>query len=180
MDSKFFLDHKSESSHYSNHQNIIGDKGYEEYLGKLLFPLLEGHTITGSALDFGCGPTKAMAHLYKKMTGESMVSFDPIFFPDLASLDREYDLICACEVVEHFHCPEKSWDQLVGLLGPGGRLGVRTSALKDGQDFESWSYRFDRTHVAFYSKKTFEWIEKRYGLRRAQALGSVQIFSANE
>lgn len=166
-----------EKSHYENHKNILGDAKYEAFLGKLLLPMLKFYRPETMALDFGCGPVKAMAHLFNRKTGQAMKSYDPIFGPGLEKEKLSFDFLTSSETVEHFNEPAKSWDQLIGLLRPDGILGVMTSlAPSDIDDFANWPYRFDRTHVAFYSENTFKWLANKYHLERLVSEGGIQIF----
>ncbi len=176
MAEKDLLSFSAEESHYLNHQNEIGDPNYEKFLSKLLVPVLKHWKKGMRALDFGCGPAPAMASLYESMTRSKMESYDPIFFPSGQALTQKYDIITASEVVEHFYAPARSWEVLTGLLRPGGMLGVMTSPLKGGPCFENWSYRYDRTHVAFYSEEVFAWLGQSFGLTRLPSSGKVQIF----
>jgi len=38
--------------------------------------------------------------------------------------ERDFDLIFCCDVLEHLHDPDKILGELIGLLGPGGRVVI--------------------------------------------------------
>ena len=50
------------------------------------------------------------------------------------------------------------------LLRPGGILGVMTERWSRLEDFESWPYTTDPTHLGFYHAHTLDWIAHRFGL----------------
>jgi len=115
-----------------------------------------------SGLDYGCGPGPTL-HLMFEEAGFNMNIFDPFYHPDTSVLDQPYDFIVTTETVEHFYHPADEFDRLWKLLNPGGILGIMTKQLRDPSTFESWHYRNDDTHVAFYQIKTFEWLSNKYG-----------------
>mgnify|MGYP000075434650 CR=1 FL=1 len=78
--------------------------------------------------------------------------------PDAAALSGEYDFITATEVVEHLHRPAFELERLWSLLRPGGWLGIMTSRHDSAQDFLTWHYRNDPSHVIFFSERTFGWL----------------------
>ncbi|MGE4489981.1 MAG: 2-polyprenyl-3-methyl-5-hydroxy-6-metoxy-1,4-benzoquinol methylase, partial [Kiritimatiellales bacterium] len=48
---------------------------------------------------------------------------------------------------------------------PGGWIGIMTQRLDDAPEFAQWFYKDDSTHLCFFSRKSFQWLEKEYGLR---------------
>ena len=84
-----------------------------------------------------------------------MQIFDPYFFADTTPLSMQYDFITCSEAAEHFYRPAEEFKKLVGLLHPGGILGIMTSLWDETIDFATWYYRKDPTHVVFYHQKSF-------------------------
>jgi cyclopropane fatty-acyl-phospholipid synthase-like methyltransferase len=85
------------------------------------------------------------------------------YAPDSHVLEQKYDFITACEVVEHFHYPEKEFRLLRSLLKPGGTLYIMTNMITKPERFQNWYYRRDPTHVFFYTPDTFEYIREYFG-----------------
>lgn len=176
------LSQHEERERYLQHNNEPTDLGYREFLCRLQKPLLKHISAEGKALDFGCGPEKAMASLFEE-SGYEIKSYDPLFFNKRDLLkERYYDLVACSEVVEHFNHPRRSWSLLSSLIRPGGVLGVMTSTLNEGpqwkDDFRKWYYANDPTHVCFYSNQFFESLSKRFSMRLIEVPHkNVRIFS---
>ena len=147
-------------------------------------------------IDFGCGPTPVLAieirdqvqaHLNDQMTKHSendityslsfdMQYYDPMYFPATELAESSFDLVTCTEVVEHFRSPVDSWRQLISLMTADSCLVVMTKLVIDCQRFASWHYKNDPTHVAFYSKETFEFIANAYQLNYQQLSTDVAMF----
>jgi hypothetical protein len=90
--------------------------------------------------------------------GCSMTCYDPYYAPNPEALDKTYDFITCTETFEHFYHPDKEWRLLLRLLKPGGWLGVMTKLIDDMDQFAQMHYIQDRTHVSFFSRKTFQFL----------------------
>jgi len=155
---------EEEKNIYELHDNDPADAGYRRFLSKLAEPLMAQLPEGARGLDFGCGPGPALARMFTE-AGFDMALYDPFFHPDPAALDGRYDFITCTEVVEHLYQPAKVFDQLDGLLKPGGWLGIMTCFQTDDDRFDNWHYRRDPTHVVFYQEATFQWLAEHYGWR---------------
>ena len=62
------------------------------------------------------------------------------------------------QVVEHLRAPGPALNRLWDHLNPGGTLGLMTQLVIPSQDFASWYYQKDPTHISFYSEATFQWL----------------------
>ena len=155
------LEPVDEQFRYEQHNNDPHDPHYREFLGKLFYPLQLLLNKGAFGLDFGCGPGPALALMFKE-SGYRMNSYDPYFANNPSALYEEYDFITSTEVFEHLYNPFKEIDLLFSLLKPQGILGIMTKLLKEGIHFPTWYYRNDNTHVSFYTKKTWEWISRRW------------------
>lgn len=163
------------AAHYRNHDNRPDDPRYRAFLGRLIEPLKADLRPGMTVLDFGSGdgsPVRSML----AACGLEVVEYDPLFRPELAALDRRFDVILASEVVEHFQEPHVDLVRLDRLLKPGGRLGIMTALLDDGIDFAAWWYARDPTHVAFYAPRTMRWIGARFGWRCRRVRRTVILF----
>lgn len=165
------LDADAELSIYQQHQNDPFDERYRTFLNKLAAPLqqrLAAPTMDG--LDFGCGPGPTLSLMLAE-AGHRMSIYDPYFADEPEVLTRQYDFICATEVIEHFYQPAREWQLWLRLLKPGGWLGLMTKLTDQVTDFANWHYKNDPTHVSFFSSATFAYLAKRDGFR-LEILGS--------
>ncbi|MGB1203302.1 MAG: class I SAM-dependent methyltransferase [Alloalcanivorax venustensis] len=141
-------DRADEKAQYDLHRNEPDDPGYRRFLDQLGAPLCERLGAGDRGLDFGCGPGPALARMLEER-GHPMQIYDPIYAPDPAVLDQQYDFVTCTEVLEHLHWPEREWRRFAALVKPGGWLGVMTRFLTDDGHFPRWHYRRDPTHVCF-------------------------------
>ena len=157
-----WLSRKDEYEFYLTHENDADNLGYRKFVSKLLEPLLEKLSKKTAGLDYGCGPSSALAKMFIEH-GFKITLYDPFFYPAKNALNFKYDFITCSEVVEHFHHPAKEFNKLNSLLKPGGWLGIMTSFQTDDSHFENWGYRRDPTHVVFYRIKTFMVVAEQMG-----------------
>ena len=148
---------------YLTHDNDPDNADYRRFLSRLwdeLRPRLPKGT---RGLDYGAGPGPALAAMIEE-DGYTAALYDPIFHPDKSVLAHTYDFITCTETVEHFGTPRADFLRLHELLAPGGYLGIMTDILEDIKKFPGWYYHRDPTHVAFYTRRTFQWIGEWLGL----------------
>ncbi len=173
LDPKFRLSSDEEKSRYALHNNDIEDVGYQKFIQPLILALNDKIKIRIQlnqtpllGLDFGCGTGPIFASEIQKQNLPIHINlYDPYFHADESALNTTYDFIGATEVVEHFYQPHLEFQQLHDLLKPGGFIGIMTLLIDETIDFKNWFYRKDPTHVVFYSKMTFAWIQNHYGFR---------------
>ena len=146
------LNREDEKATYDLHQNDPGDPG---------IPLLERLDAGQKGLDFGCGPGPTLSVLLEEQ-GHRVDLYDPFYFNEPSVFDNTYDFICATEVVEHMHDPGRAFGSLFRMLKPNGWLGMMTKLVRDDCDFGQWHYIRDLTHVCFYSRRTFEYLARRF------------------
>ena len=157
-----FLDRESERAEYDLHQNAVDDPAYRAFLSRLAQPLMQRLEPGARGLDFGCGQGPALAHMLRE-AGFEVALYDSFFQPDQRVLGRQYDFICATEVVEHLHRPGVELARLWSLLRPGGWLGIMTKLVRDAEAFANWHYKNDPTHVCFFSAGTWRWWARQQG-----------------
>lgn len=140
---------------YEQHQNSPEDQGYRQFLERLAHPLAERlgkQPLEG--LDFGSGPGPTL-HIMLEAMGHSIAIYDPYFAPDAYVLEKHYDFVTCTEAMEHFYTPAKEWQLMLGLIKPGGWLGIMTQLSTGTETFPQWHYKNDPTHVSFFSRATF-------------------------
>ncbi|UJH92130.1 class I SAM-dependent methyltransferase [Antarcticibacterium sp. 1MA-6-2] len=127
-------------------------------------------------MDFGCG-TGPVASVFLRRQGFSINLYDPFFEDHPEVLKKKYDFIMCCEVMEHFQNPRREFKLLHKLLNPGGKLYCKTSLYREENDFGSWYYKNDPTHVFLYTEDTLKWIRLDFGFTELQIDPKLIIFT---
>jgi len=164
-----------EEKRYQLHNNDVNDLGYQSFVSPItdyVFNKLESKHM---GLDFGAGPGPVITKILRKHAYHIDL-YDPYFHPQQDLLDKTYDYIIACEVIEHFNQPKQTFDQLYALTKRHGLWIFMTELYHDDIDFSSWYYKNDETHVIFYTRKTMSYIEKTYDLERLELKGRLIVF----
>lgn len=161
VDAEQRLNIAAEKAEYDLHQNCPNDKGYQQFLSRLVNPLLNHINVGAYGLDFGCGPGPAIKPMLFKH-GVDVINYDPIYYPNeyCLSNNKAYDFITTTEVIEHVYQPDKVLPQLWDLLKSGGVLAIMTKLVIDKAAFSRWHYKNDPTHICFYSEETFLFIAR--------------------
>jgi SAM-dependent methyltransferase len=159
----FYLSQTQEKNRYLEHKNDVNDPRYQKFVSPIVV-FIQENFIPGKhrGLDFGAG-TGPVASKMLQEKGFDIDKYDPFFYPDKSCLNKEYDFILACEVIEHFREPYEEFFRLFELLRKKGKLVFMTSVYDRGINFDSWYYKNDPTHVFIYHKKTFGWIKGKFG-----------------
>lgn len=158
---------QSEYSRYLEHDNGFHQSGYVRMLTAFLQEVLHvtGLSSGSSLLDFGCGYAPVLKAIAASR-GFRASAWDPWFLSNPQALDRSYDAVLACEVVEHVGEPVELFERFSSLLEPQGALAIRSSLHPAGWEsfFDFWYIR-DRTHISFYSARTVAYCAERFGYR---------------
>jgi len=171
---EYHLSREREKHRYDLHNNSGDDIRYRGFLGKLIDPLVARLEKGSSGLDYGSGPTPVLVSMLEEK-GFKMTKYDPYYAPDVSVLDRQYDFLTCCETMEHFSCPGLEWGRMAGLVRKGGWIGVMTQLVDSANDFGKWYYINDETHVCYYSRKTFQWLGRQYGVEMIHEGDSVVL-----
>ncbi len=163
-DQSQLLRFQEEKERYINHVSSLEDMGYYLFISPIIDEVNAHFSKNSLGLDFGCGHTPVLSkHLLK--AGFKVLEYDPVFFKNHDVLDKKYDFIVSCEVIEHFYHPKKEFKQLFHMLKDDGKLICKTHPYNDGINFADWYYKNDPTHVFIYQDSTFEWIQKAFNIR---------------
>ncbi len=154
---------EQEKAVYDSHENHVDDPGYRRFLSRVAEPLLARLSATSRGLDFGCGPGPALAAMLEE-AGHQMALYDIYYHPDRNALQAQYDFITCTEVIEHLSEPGEVWKIWMALLKPGATLALMTKLVIDKTRFATWHYKNDPTHIAFFSRETFEYLARTWGL----------------
>ena len=152
---KFLESQVDEKAKYDNHKNTPKDQGYCNFLDRLLLPLQKHLKSGDSGLDFGSGPGPTLSVLMKDR-GFDMDIYDIFYHDDRSVFENRYDFITSTEVIEHLSDPLFEIQRLWNCLKDGGVLGLMTAFRVE--EFDSWYYKRDLTHIRFFTHKTFEWL----------------------
>lgn len=165
MGDMFLPDSQEEFERYKLHNNSLENQGYVKYLSDFLKDAeIDKMKNVEPALDFGCGPEPVLKILLSRQ-GVNADIYDPYFFPARVYTNKKYNLITSTEVLEHLNNPLSTLILLESLLAEEGVLAVKTLFHTTSQDFDKWWYRRDKTHICFYSPKTFHWIANKLKLK---------------
>jgi 2-polyprenyl-3-methyl-5-hydroxy-6-metoxy-1,4-benzoquinol methylase len=152
LDPRFHLSPVDEKLRYDQHQNTSDNIEYIETFKRFIETAITPYPAT-QVLDYGCGPNPVLAELLKSHNLQTDI-YDPFYFPTEPQVES-YDLITSTEVFEHLREPLVTLEHINKLLKPGGYLAIMTKFLPPNDQFVSWRYKDDTTHISFYSPKTF-------------------------
>lgn len=157
------LDRIEEKKRYDNHNNHELTEGYAKFLNRLISVVDERFEHESLGLDFGSGPYPMLMRLLSEKGYQNLTGFDPYYNNNILYRKKKYDFITMCEVFEHVSKPLEEFKHLIDLLRPKGALIVSTGIFDDQIDFNSWYYTLDETHINFFGRSSFEFLEKETG-----------------
>jgi len=161
----YFPNPEDEKERYLTHNNDVYDPGYRKFAKPITDVVLNDFTGEHCGLDFGAGTGPVICKVLGEK-GYNIEPYDPFFCNNIELLERQYDYIVCCEVIEHFFKPQKEFAQLRSMLKPNGKLICMTDFYSDDIDFSKWYYKNDPTHVFFYHKHALSHIEKAFGFSK--------------
>lgn len=151
-----------EKACYLEHNNDVHDPGYQKFTSPISDYVLYNFGPEHEGLDFGSGTGPVISKVLQD-DGYHIRQYDPYFAPDTSLLEKKYDYIACCEVIEHFFYPDKEFKLLKSMLKPGGQLICMTFLYRPHIAFRNWRYRNDPTHVIIYRDESIDYITKKYG-----------------
>jgi len=177
VDKSLIPKYKEEKSRYEEHHNDVENKGYQKFVLPITSNILNDFNKKSSGLDFGAGTGPVISKILKD-NDFNIELYDPFFHNYPKLLEKKYDYIACCEVIEHFHHPKKEFLLLKSLLEKNAKLYCMTDIYNETIDFHKWYYKNDLTHVFIYHKKTIEWIKGNIGFDDVIIDGRLIIFYA--
>jgi SAM-dependent methyltransferase len=176
LDPACYVSKENEKKRYEEHNNNVDDPGYRKFVEPIVSLIRERFNIKHKGLDFGSGTGPVIAKLLREK-GYDVELYDPFFCDNPKALEKKYDFIICCEVIEHFHFPAKEFKLLKSLLSPGGMLFCMTDLYSEKTDFKNWYYKNDPTHVFFYHQSTLARIKSLSGFSSVENAGRITQFS---
>lgn len=162
MDEKHYPDPITEKERYLTHNNDVSDPRYRKFVSPIVESVIKDFSPEEHVgLDFGAGTGPVITKLLSE-SNYKIFAYDPFFLPYTELLQRCYDFIACCEVIEHFQDPAKEFELLRSMLLPGGKLYCMTHVYDSNIDFSTWYYKNDPTHIFIYQKETFGFILKKF------------------
>ncbi|WP_457616404.1 methyltransferase domain-containing protein [Lutibacter sp.] len=177
MHPNFFVSNTAEKKRYQTHNNDVNDPHYQQFVNPIVSNILKCFNTKHHGLDFGSGTGPVITKLLRD-ANYNVTTYDPFFDNNIHALKTNYNFIACCEVIEHFHSPNKEFKLLKSLLKPKGKLFCMTDVYHKGINFENWYYKNDETHVFFYQKDTFEWIQKNMHFSKVSVQNRLIIFES--
>lgn len=167
-------------SNYDNNLNSI----IKEHIIPFIITNLTNHNNSPiNHLDYGCGKFPNLSTLLKwniqnlinSQIDTNQIKFksfnyDKFYNNSLDLIDNnnfnKYHIITATEVIEHFTQPNENFELLCNLLSNDGILVITTELTTSEiiNNFSTWWYKNDITHVSFYSLKTIEYLSHKLKL----------------
>ncbi len=162
LDPKNYLPKDKEKKRYEEHNNDVEDFRYQQFVTPIIKEVVNKFKQSHVGLDFGAGTGPVITKLLRAK-GFQVEMYDPIFCNDTEKLNRRYDYVICCEVMEHFYFPGREFKLLRSLLKPKSSLYCMTEVYCDNVNFGKWHYKNDSTHVFFYHEHALAWIKSHYG-----------------
>ena len=163
---------------YKEHINDVEDKNYQKFVSPITSGIMNDFLTEHLGLDFGAGTGPVISKILTD-NNYKIKQYDPFFsnFPELL-VEKKYDYIACCEVIEHFHNPKKEFKLLKSLLKKDGKLYCMTELYNEGTTpFKNWYYMNDKTHVFIYHKDTINWITEEFEFSDVVIDGKLIVFS---
>ena len=121
VNSNCFPNPNDERDRYLTHNNDVFDSGYRNFVSPIIDVVVNDFSVDHCGLDFGAGTGPVITEILAEK-GYNIVPYDPFFYNNLELLEKQYDFIICCEVIEHFFKPQEEFAQLRSMLKPIGKL----------------------------------------------------------
>lgn len=176
-DPETYLDPVTEKKRYSTHNNSLENLGYVNFLKPIVDVVVPHLNKSDRGLDFGSGPGPILDQLFAAK-GFVVENYDPFFAPSVELLNKSYDFVTCTEAFEHFYQPNREMALMSRLLKPGGYLILMSEWRKE--DFATWYYRNDETHVAFLNQKSLQWLCEHWGFHLLRCMDRIALLRKHE
>jgi len=153
--SEFHLAPEQEKLRYAKHTNHKTDAAYVKYLSSVVSDVLSLPVVSPRILDFGSGPEHVLTDILNEQ-GARCVPHDPLYGITAPQTPGAFDIVVVCEAIEHMRNLPRELACMALLLKPGGFIYIHTQLYDVVDDFVSWWYIIDTTHINFFCRKTMD------------------------
>jgi len=156
LDDNFIVSNQIEMERYNLHENTIENTGYVNFFKNFInFAVTPYKEQVKTILDYGCGTEPVLAELLKNEGYK--VNYYDLYFHKNEYKNKNYDMVLSTEVIEHTKSPLKIIKDLLSVITNDGILAIMTlfTPPKE-QDFNTWWYKDDITHISFFTENTFK------------------------
>jgi len=160
-----------ERARYAHHDNTLANEGYVRFLGEVAEVVCELAGPEARVLDFGSGQNAILTGLLRSR-GRNAKAYDPLYGLGPNALRDTYDVIVACEVIEHLRDLRAELTSIAGCLRSGSHVVARTQCYPSLAELPSWWYARDPTHLNFFAEPTLAVAAGLAGLRCRRARGA--------
>lgn len=158
--------------------------GREFHMAKMGADILKRKQL--SVMVFGAGSSLDYRHIARLPSVSKVIMSDIVdvrgeadFINIAEGTDQRFDLIIACEVVEHFIDPRNEFPRLFDLLTPDGLLVCSTNIYDSGHP-DRHHYLYLPGHTSYYSPRSIGVIAKRSNMHfdfRMPKYGPPRVFT---
>ncbi|MDA3817128.1 MAG: hypothetical protein PF486_07110, partial [Prolixibacteraceae bacterium] len=101
MEKAFYPTQIRERERYIEHNNDVNDVRYQNFVSPITGAVQNDFSPVDSGLDFGGGTGPVITNFIND-NGYNIIDYDPYFNDRPELLEKTYDYIACCEVMEHF------------------------------------------------------------------------------
>lgn len=152
---KYHLSTFEEKARYDLHDNNADNAGYVNYLNTIVNVATGVVSRDKKIIDFGSGKNAVLTGLLKKK-GYDCTAYDPLFDHNVNQKKNLYDVLIACEVVEHLRDLRDELFMIRELVKDRSEIIIRTQLYPQPEGFLKWWYIQDLTHINFFSLKSMD------------------------
>jgi SAM-dependent methyltransferase len=120
-----------------------------------------------AVLDFGCGMGTFVETCRRQLQIDAWGTdiIRPKFGADyfLSEVNRTFDIIVACEVIEHIPTPVQTFQAIRRMLKPGGAFAFQTAEYDRETGRDWWYVGPDNGHISLYSRGAFDHLFRQLG-----------------
>ena len=159
---QFWISKTEEKLRYEQHKNHSNDLGYISFLSQIVVTIKKFLKDGSYGIDYGCGPNSVLSDIFKKEKMH-MTQYDPFYYPKFPN--KKFDFLVSTETFEHLQNPSMEIKNILSIIHSKGVIGIMTAFWEKDIFIKDWHYRKDKTHISFYTFRTFECIADIFKLK---------------
>ena len=149
-----------ERAEYDLHENDNSSQSYRRYLGQVAKEVIGIGYSSPKILDFGSCKDYVLTRILREQ-GYSCEAYDPLYGIGSSALEKKYDIVVLCEVIEHLRDLPRELELIGNLLEPDGALYIRTQFYENKETVPTWWYANDVTHINFFCLQSLQYVAKK-------------------